>query len=233
MLRFVLLAAGVAVGASCIDAPTALDATPPPQPPAGTAQVGVTVDGVGRARLQIDDTFGFAVGNGVVGVRARLTKDGGNTFFDTLPREKVAMGHTIVVNDLDPGASFQVLFVAVTNVGVASVAAGDLAPVLVQVDVPAAPVDVDAPAPVDTLAVFSGDGGVALRWTETSADVFRSEVQRSCDGGGFDTVGVVDGSATPGFFDVGAAGQCLWHVIAEDLSGNRSAVSNEAAMEVL
>lgn len=230
MLRFVLLATGVgaALGAGCTDAPAALDAFPPDAPPPGTVVVGLTADGVGRARLTVDDQPNFSLGNGVLGLRARLSADGGVTFFDTLPREKIAMGHTIVVDGLDAGAVVHVSFVAVTNLGVASPAGG-----LLQIIVPSDHTDVDAPAAVANLTALPGAGGVALRWSEPAGDVFRYDVLRGCDGDAPARVGSVDSSATPGFFDSGAHGACVWRVVAEDLSGNRSADSTDATLEVL
>ncbi|MDP2343251.1 MAG: hypothetical protein Q8O67_19995 [Deltaproteobacteria bacterium] len=216
----------VGMAAGCPDAPEAVNPFPQVAPILnGSVQSGVTADGEGRASIPVSTGFG-GVGNGFVGVRAKLSDDGGLTFFDRRPRSRFAPTSGLVILDgLDSDVELSVALVSVSNLGIESAFDPGL---LVPVSIPAASTDVDAPGSPTLNPPIRAPGGVALTWSDVGGDTFAYDVERNVDGAGFVKVARVLGSLEPGYFDADVATGSVfeWQVITEDLSGNRSAPSD-------
>lgn len=246
-----LACAAFAIGsAACArDAPEAIAAqrfeAPGVNAGADSIQVGVTAGGEGRARL---DVSGPTLYQGAVGYRAYLSTDGGATFPLRRPEGRYSSESGILLlGNLAAGVSYQIKLVTVSNLGFESSAPVVLwdhdddtstAAIPIAVAIPAAKADLTAPAvPYMAGAEWQGDA-VSLRFSGSSSDLDRYGfvVERATDAGGpFSAIGaLVLDAENPQLRDVTAQSGQTYHyqVLAEDLSGNRSAPSSAVAFSV-
>jgi hypothetical protein len=206
------------------DAPEGLRAARPAPPLLDGAVVGVTAGGEGRARLLSSSD----VIDGVAGMRAYLSTDGGLTIAGRQPLRRVSNEPShLILTELAPDTTYTVHVVAVTNIGIESLPneEGPLAVV-----VPAAKADEVAPLAAEMSNVENHGDAIAVRWFQNvdDTDVFGYVVERSVDGGAFSAISpVVLDSVAPQFRDLTATtpGAYEYRVVVEDLSGNLSAPS--------
>jgi hypothetical protein len=247
-IRLFALLTSTFAAACARDAPEAIAAqrfdAPAVVAGATSIQVGRTDLGEGRARIAVS---GPTLYQGAVGYRAYLSVDNGATFTLRRPAGRYSNEQNLLLLDqLTAGADYRVKLVSVSNLGFESATSvttwdadndTNTPPVPIALAIPATNVDATLPlVPYAPSAEWHGDA-VSLRWSAGSdRDLYGYQVERGdAAAGPFAALGaLVLDSENPHYRDDTAQSGQTYHyrLLAEDLSGNRSAASTATAFTV-